>query len=259
MTAPCEWDLQPGECCPGWDSFTPQQQARGIRIATALMWAATGRQFGQCEISVQPCRPPDIGRSYRVYPVLLGDGFGSFHPFLKDGQWFNPGAAACGCCTTGCQIPLQGPTSTDAIVEVVVDGVVVPPSAYMVMDNFQLVRIDGDCFPTCVNFSQQDPPAFEVTYKRGTPVPQVVLDAAGQVACESAKACAGGECVLPSNVASLSRPGVEFKVAEVDVTTDRLSTGIREADRIIQLYNPYGRVQRTRIFGPDVHYPRMVT
>jgi len=259
MGEPCNWTVVPGECCPSWGEYTPGQQARAIRVGTALMWAATGRQFGLCEISVQPCAPAGISPSYRVYPVTLGSGFGEFHPYLWAGRWYNPGVGACGCCEAGCEIPLQGPTSTDAVVEVVVAGVVVPPAAYIIMDSYRLVRIDGACWPTCVNYSQQDPPGFEVTYGRGTPVPQVVLDAAAQVACEAAKACAGGDCVLPANVTSITRQGVEFDVAEVDITTDRLSSGIPEVDRVIAIYNPHRLTQRTRIYGPDVRYPRMVT
>ncbi len=259
---PCNWDMVPSDCCDDWDTFTPQQQERAIRLATTVLWAATGRRFGPCEVTVQPCRPKEGPPLYRVYPVTRVSGMGPFFPYLYGGQWFNPGQGGCGCCNSRCELPLQGPTSTEAVLEVTIDGVIQDPDSYTIMDTYRLVRLDGfGCWPTCVNYSKQDPPDFTVTYLRGNPVPMPLLDAAGVLACEFAKSCAGADCRINQNITSLTRQGVEFEVNEIDLSEagNWQLTGVTEVDRIIRIYNPYGLTQRPRIISPDRPPARTVT
>lgn len=260
---PCGWELDPSLCCEDWPTFDEDVQARAVTLASRLMWAATGRRYGPCEWTVQPCNPGRIPPLYRVYPEPFGRGSSGggwdYYPWIQNGQWFNPGMGGCGCCQTGCEIALQGPTRTSAIVSVTVEGVVVPPTAYVVFDAHLLARIDGECWPTCVNYSNQSPPDFEVTYLRGLPVPAAVLDAASALACEFGKACVGKPCRLPQRLRRLSRQGVEVEVADIDRASSRFLTGIEDIDMVIQAENPFAIQSRPRVYSPDRRVPRRVS
>jgi hypothetical protein len=262
MVAPCDWTLEPELCCADWPQLGEDVQARAIRLATRMLWAATGRRYGPCEVTIQPCMPRSEAPLYQVYPERWGNWSGggwSLYPYIVNGQWFNPGAGGCGCCGSHCEIVLQGPTRTSAITSVTVAGVVVPPTSYLVMNGSILVRTDGECWPTCVNFGNQDPPDFEIVYLRGLPVPPTVLDAASILACEFGRACAGGPCRLPQRLRRMTRQGVEIEVDDVDRNSSRFLTGIEEIDMVIQTENPFAIQARPRVWSPDRRPARRVT
>lgn len=239
---------------------TPAQRERNEGLASLIMWALTGRRYGLCEITVQPCQPRS-SRSYQVYPLETSFwGGGSWYPYIESGVWHNAGSGGCGsCCTARCQVDLPGPTTKTNILEVRVDGVVVPAGSYQVHDQHWLIRTDGQCWPSCVNFNQQDPPAFTVRYRRGETVPQAVLDATAVLVCELGKLCAGQACRLPPRVASLTRQGVQVQFADLtDLIAQRL-TGIDEIDRVILAVNPGRLTSPPQIYTPDLPPPRMVT
>lgn len=262
MVAPCEWGLTPGACCEEWSGLNATIKQRSIRLAERFMWAATGRRYGECEWTVQPCAARPLPPLYQVYPEPFGrgaQGGWNFYPYIQDGQWFNPGAGACNCCDRACELILQGPTRTEAIVSVSEGGVILPTTSYVVFNGSILTRTDGECWPSCVNFGDQDPPDFEIVYRRGLPVPGAVLDAASVLACEFGRACAGGPCRLPQRLRRLTRQGVEVETAEVDRARPILLTGIEEVDMVIQAENPHALQARARVFNPDRRRPRRVT
>lgn len=262
MDQPCAWELTPDrfECCPDWNTFTAPQQERAVTLASTVVWAATGRRFGLCELVVQPCSRIDRARSYRTYPLRhhsVDDDFRLPSPYILGGVWHNSGSV--NCCESWCEAVLAGPTTTDNIVEVQVRGEVVAPSAYVVMDHRILVRTDGECWPCCVNYGQQNPPDFQVTYRRGEPIPEDVLEATAILACEFAQACAGGDCRLPGLLRRMSRQGVDIEVESINRLGPRLMTGIDEVDQVIQTHNPDGLTSRAVVLSPDRPLPRRIT
>lgn len=262
MVAPCDWTLNPGLCCDEWATLGAEVKARSVALATRLMWAATGRRYGPCEVRVQPCADRRLPPLYQVYPERFGRGAQgalNFYPFIQDGQWINPGMGGCNCCDSACELLLQGPTRTADIVSVTEAGVVLPTSAYTVFNGSILTRTDGGCWPSCVNFGNQNPPDFEIVYLRGLPVPQAVLEAASILACEFGRACVGGPCRLPNRLRRLSRQGVEVETAEIDRTNPNFLTGIDEIDMVIQTENPFALQARPRVWTPDRRVPRRVT
>lgn len=254
MVAPCNWELDPSVCYPEWETVPEAVQEQSIALASRLIWAATGRRYGPCEFVIQPCAPKRLPPLYQVFPEPgLGGSSGgwNYYPYIRDGQWFNPGVGGCGCCSSACEVLLQGPTSTNSIIEVTVAGEVVAPEAYVVQNGEILVRIDGGCWPSCVNFGNQDPPDFEIRYLRGLPVPPTVAAAASILAAEFARACQGGPCRLPQRMRRLTRQGVELEVAEIDRASRRFLTGIDEVDMVIQAENPNALAARPRVYSPD--------
>lgn len=253
----CGWDVEPASLCPEWDTYTVGQQDAALNIATTVMWAATGRRFGPCLVKIRPCQSRWYGEQYRVFPVWwTGNGYGGPYPFLFDGQWFN--ACGCGplcCCRPKCEIKLPGPISS--IVEVVVNGTVLPSYEYRVdvaQGEYHLVKLSPTCWPTCQDFNQPatGPNAFQVTYMRGNIVPDTVLGATAFLACEIARGIVGADCALPQRMQSLTRQGVsaEFLINEIDV--DTFMTGINYVDMVIRAVNPGRRTRPPAVLSPDM-------
>lgn len=255
--APCSWTIPECGCGGCVADLPPGRRASATAAASLVMWALTGRQYGLCEITVMPCSPRS-SRSYQVYPVDL-DVFGSavgFHPIIEDGIWRNVGYGSC--CQTGCEVDLPGPVTKANISEVTVAGVVVDADAYQVHDKHLLVRVDGGCWPACINYAAT-PPDFTVTYLRGDPTPQPVLDATATLLCEFGKACVGAPCRLPSRIVSMTRQGVDVQLADLTELIAQGLVGIDEIDRVILAVNPGQLRQRPQVWSPDVPMPRVVT
>jgi hypothetical protein len=148
------------------------------------------------------------------------------------------------------------------IEEVMVNGLVIDPTAYRLDNGSILVRTDGDCWPECqdLDLPDTDDNTWSVTLRYGEPLPASAGIAAAKLACEFAKACSGGEgCALPEQLVSLSRNGVEVQVADPQLILDAGLTGVQEADVFIRAYNPYRLKSRPRILSPDVRHDRQVT
>jgi hypothetical protein len=151
------------------------------------------------------------------------------------------------------------------IVEIKIDGSVVPTGSYRVDDWRILVRQDGGVWPMCQDLAK---PAdalgtWSVTAKYGSPVPRMGQVAVGDLACQLMAACnpAIGDCVLPPNLQSLAREGVTIQFTE-DVQS-RLRTdgrlGIWSVDVFLLESNPKGLQVRSQIYSPDVHRPRVTS
>lgn len=257
--APCGWDVTDCGCGGCLDKLNPAQRARALGLATHWLWAATGRRYGLCEVTVLPCNPSPGDPLYRTFPVdaTTPDGGGLATPVIEGGRWYNRCGGGC-TCTAACEVDLPGPV--DSIVEVAVDGGVVDPDGYEVHDGHLLVRTDGLCWPSCQALGMEIP-GFQITYLRGNPVPASVLSAAGVLACEYGKACVGADCRLPARLASLSRQGVEVTVAQDTAVSEggKLRTGIAEVDDVVAADNPHGLAARPQVWSPDLPTPRMVT
>lgn len=252
---PCDWDITT-DCCTDWDDLSPALQAQATSYATLVLWAATGRQFGLCEQIVRPCgRQCDSNWNGFYWDQ------GTWIPYIFNGVWRN---CACGMglciCAPRCQIYLPGPV--ESVSEVLMDGAVVDTATYRVDDRVWLVRTGTDnCWPLRQDYSLDVPAVgtLQVTYVRGTEPPAALLNAAGTLACEYAKACQGQACRLPSRVSSIARQGVSVTMVDVDTLLKNNLTGIQEVDQIIISLNPYGMKGRTRFYSPDMPVTRMVT
>jgi len=266
QSGPCTWPDLTQLCCPDWDDFSAELKVQALDYAKTVVWAATGRQFGLCELTVRPC-----GRQCANCPSgWYWDGEGSWTPYIFNGEWHNcwcgsGGPGGCCTCDPDCQVYLPGPVHS--IVSVTIDGATLAVSGdagfnYFVLDQQWLVRTDtAACWPLCSdqNLSPGDPDAFEVTYLRGREVPGALAQAASALACEYAKACIGAPCRLPSRVTSISRQGVTISMADINDILKNGLTGLWELDQLIMLYNPYGLKGRTRFYSHDLQEPRQVT
>lgn len=254
---PCNWTLNTS-CCPGWDDYDAEVQDAATAWATEILDSLTGRQFSQCPVNYRPCGPKCGGSyGYMTWPVgapANGAGMPWMIPYIDAGIWRNC-ACSGGCsCRAACEVPFPGPVA--AVDEVLVDGLPLDPSAYR-LDSFRgvpvLVRTDGECWPQCQDMSLDTDAegTFVITYQPGTPLPLAGQIAAGELACEFAKACTGGECALPGQLASLSRNGVDVQMVDPTTVLDQGLTGLANVDLWVKSVNPRHKAQRSRVYSPD--------
>lgn len=247
VTGPCSaWELA---CADFPEGTTPEIQAMAAMAATEALWMRTKQQFGLCTITLRPCRK-DCFPSWPWVPLqgwnnLSGATWPWPQPALVGGNWIN---IACGQCSSGCSCSVvhevRLPYPVNSVVEVKVDGVVLPPSAYRV-DNFNLlVRVDGGEWPRCndLNLDDTEVGTWSVTANYGDDVPQLGKLAAGQLAVEIAKRCVGaGGCVLPAGtVQQITRQGVTKVFFDSDQAFAQGMLGLYWADMFVKTYNPSG-------------------
>ena len=250
---PCAWDVVIPDC-PEWEDYPQATKDSALWLASTFLWAATGRRFGACPITVRPAQSQFEDPVYRVYPATPGSGPGVAGPYLFAGVWRNCGCGSSCCCRPMCSVVLRGPVA--GVDEVLVDGEVVPSTAYRVDvtdGQWHLVRLDGTCWPTCQDFTAAENAAgaFAVTYQIGTELPEALAIATAILACEYAKSINGGPCKLPARMTRMSRQGVEIEVESPDTARGEL-TGIREVDDVITALNPTGRKSPPMILSLDM-------
>jgi hypothetical protein len=132
-------------------------------------------------------------------------------------------------------------------VSAVVDhaGATVDPSAYRLVNNAYLVKIDS----TCWNLAS----GITVTYEYGSYPPALGKMAAITLANEFLKLYTGsGNCMLPERVTSVSRQGVSYTILDPQDFLESGRTGLYEVDLFLKSANPIGAKKRPRVFSPDI-------
>lgn len=285
---PCRtWPVMPGCGCLPPDATTwDDAQRSAVESATEILWRLTGGQFGMCREVLRPCRTPQraglppLGAPYPAGP----------YPTLDAGQWIN---VVCGCGSDSCscgpvsEIRLPGPiywepprpwwpaptderpTPPRYALEVYIDGVELPSSAYTVYNGNRLVRTDGGRWPDCQYIDRpfylrpDDPPewsaqgTFGVIYWRGTPVPSSGQRAVALLACEIWKACQGDDsCRLPARVREVNREGVSYTVVDPQNFLDEGRTGLTEVDLWLASVNPRHQREPSTVWSVDLRRHR---
>lgn len=252
ITGPCaDWPVT-------WtcdvDTLNPAVTGLAVSMATETLWSLTGMRFGVCQVTLRPCaRSCDDGSFYddfgapwtaRSYP----------QPALIGGLWFNLTCGSCPgtcSCTEVSEVRLPSPVNT--IVEVKIDGTPMVSGAYRIDNNRLLVRTDGGRWPRCndLNLDDTEVGTWSVTATYGESLPEGASLAVGQLACEIAKAAAGGDCKLPAGLQQLVRQGVTISYPDVGELFRRGRTGLYLVDMFVSTWNPYGLRQRSRVYNVD--------
>lgn len=224
----CDWPIDT-TCLPD----APDEAALVIReaaieLASSILWALSGRQFGACPVIARPC-PQSC-----AMPVYSG-------------QWRT---TSCGCavrCSRAAPSVVHLPGPVGEVLTVAVDGINLAPSEY-VLEGEYLYRADGTAWPAqdLARPNGADN-TWSVTYTRGHPVPRGVGRLTGILAAEFVNACTGGKCRLPRNVESVSRRGVSYQMVDPAEIYQNGKTGLSEVDLWLSAVNPNAIMQAPRV------------
>lgn len=272
---PCGWDPTPipgGPCCDG-ATTDPAIVEQANAIATAVIFALTGRQFGACPVTVRPCLPQTCD-PLQLSRLIYWDsrasrgynngnlGVLSFIPTLLNGQIYNLNCGFCptGCCKCepSCRVALPGPIQS--ITNVTKDGVTVAPANYTVYNGNKLAFVTDPAHPeisACPGCQDYDLPAgqvgtWTVTYNIGTPVPNEANFAAGLYALEVAKSLLGDKsCGLPERVQAVTRQGITTVYFDPTKLISMGLTGLTMVDQIVSILNPNRMAEASRVWYPS--------
>ncbi|WP_188544433.1 hypothetical protein [Rhodococcoides trifolii] len=233
-----------------WETASDVDKEYATTMAVHLLWTLTGRVLGTFPAAVRPC----FGTQEHT-TAWRGNG-------VRDGYWW-PGlvagtgtSGACGC-ADGCdcfgvnQLMLPGPVAS--VTRVLIDGVVVPSSAYKVKDRRWLFRTDGQGWPQAQDLTAADTAvgAFLVEYQRGVPVPAAGLVAAADLAVDLLRARLNKPCKIPSRAQNVSRQGIEVQLIDPYTLFESGLTGLPSVDQWISAVNPSRLRSRSRVYSPD--------
>lgn len=255
----CSWPIDES-CLPEeWDEASPEIKDWAIALASQTLRRLTAYRVGGCPIIVRPCKASCVNDAFIPFYGALGTlGGGSFRPGMNaQGAWIN----SCGCshncsCTTLCTVNLPGPVG--AVMEVRLDGVLVPQADYFVSGNAIVWAGEGDCpWPTCQDLSKPNTEVgtFSVTYLNSYAVDGLGAHAAATLAAEFAASCTGGTCRLPSSVTAVTRQGVTYEITPGSFPDG--FTGIQVIDAYISLWNPRGLKDQPRVWTPQMRSPQV--
>lgn len=251
VTGPCEpWPLDLG-CCDLPDDVDPEVIERWQAVASKLLWMASGRRIGSCEVEVRPCRRSCLD-GYTTRPAS-----GGYTPYVDaGGTWRNGGGCGCGTacsCSSLCEVWL--PTPVAEVIEVVVDGVVVDPTTYRLDSPARLVALaDGECWPSCQNLAlpTTEDGTFGVTIALGEPPDEAAIAAVSEFTCELVKACLPNcKCRLPRNVVRRVANGQTVEYADMTDALNKGRTGLYLTDLWLGLVNPNRLPAPPRVLSPD--------
>jgi hypothetical protein len=134
-----------------------------------------------------------------------------------------------------------GDPPVKAVIEVKVNGVIVPPTDYRVDNWRDLVLITGE-WPTCLVIGESAVPTegIEIKYSYGVTVSKAAQRAVTALAVEAAKRCLFQPCGLPQRVQMVRSGDMTFPFLDPMKFIAERRTGIYEFDLWLAARNPYG-------------------
>lgn len=207
------------------------------QLAVRTLRMLTLNRVGTAPVTVVPSRDSTCHALGRDHQFMT--------PYMADGKIYNH------LCRLGGEDPatLILPPPVVSVVEIRVNGEVLDPSSYFVLDGYRLVRSDG-VWPSA-------PTSLTITYQRSYPVSAAGSFAAGVLATEYLNMLQGRRCRLPSGVTSITRQGVSMEIAPGSFPDG--FTGIQEVDAFIYGWNPTGRRAMPMVLSDEVDQVDQVT
>ena len=258
---PCQdWPVA-WSCDASVSTASPEVTGMAVGMATRILWALSGRQYGACPVVLRPCRESCFDRWPSAHPLTYPwSSWGGTPSNWDASYWFSAG---CGTCTGSCdcgEVPqVELPARTSSVSQVLVDGAVLDPSAYRLDNHRILVRTDGYRWPRCNNLRLADTQSgtWSVTANVGVDVPDSAAMPMGELACQILRARAGEECRLPMQVQSLVRQGVTVTFPDINAAMESGRTGLYLTDLWLAAVNPNRLPARSRTYRVDGPKPRV--
>jgi hypothetical protein len=214
-----------------------------VRQASEVLYEMSGRQFpGYCQSVIRPCSNygcwggGPLGQQFLSEGHIVWDGWG----------WRGENQDPCSCGQWLQKVMLPG--VAQHVVEVLLNGAVLPSTSYRLDPDNALIRTDGGAWPICQNMAAagDQPGTFQVTYSHGYDAPEVGAKAAVQLAHEFWLACSGLACQLPSGVVRVVRQGITIERA-ANLFKDG-ATGLAMVDAFL---TAYGECETVIVLSPD--------
>jgi len=145
------------------------------------------------------------------------------------------------------------PQPIGSIVEIIVDGGIMPTGSYKVYDHNMLIRTDGESWPLCndLNLPVTAAGTWAVTATLGVPPPESGRLAVGELTAELVRACTGQSCKLPQPVQQLVRQGVSMTFLDPNVVFADGKIGLYFSDLFLSSFNPQGIAARAQVIDVD--------
>jgi hypothetical protein len=218
MTWPVQYQGSP---CFATDEAGAASRTLYETVAIDLLDSLTGRVYGTDDVTIKPERMGHTSDGRRLPSTFDRIPLRSWIPCRLDGQWRSIRCADYGLFVDEHEdetaVVLPGVSTTEGLV-VKIDGA---DFAAWDLDGSVLTRTDGQPWPD----------AFDVTYRRGTPVPVGGQLSAGILACEFFKAASGDNtCALPQRVQTITRQGVTVGILDTFEDLKDGRTGIYFVD-----------------------------
>ena len=237
--------------------------AEAAAAASDILYERSGKVFpGNCgPVTVRPVsRPTDAdtrgwGANYSTIGWTASLGFASAYGS------YNPGVLAH---YGGVEPPtVELPYAVTEIVEVKIDGLVIPEDEYELRDFKSLVRLRPSAnavpvarwgWPTSqiMDLPDTEPGTFSVTYKFGNPPPAAGLLAARRLGEYLVLPQLGDATKLPTRVRQVARQGITAMVTDVLDLLEKGMLGIYECDAFVKTYNPNGLQRQAAVWSPDL-------
>jgi hypothetical protein len=232
--------------------------------ASEILYELSGRIFtGECgPVTVRPVSRPtdtDTRGSFAARGWFSVWGSASAYGTVAPGVLAHYGSVE--------PPTIRLPWPVSSIVQVKIDGTVIPSNEYELRDFQELVRIrpSASSTPTArwgwPTSQIQDLPdteqgTFSVTFRFGTPPP-----ASGKLAALKLAECLalpqlGDQTRYPQRITQMARQGVTTQVASVIDIISKGSLGIWEVDAFVLSVNPRKLQRQGAVWSPDVGRPR---
>lgn len=159
------------------------------------------------------------------------------------------------------------PYPVTEIVQVLIDGVVIPADEYELRGFQDLIRIrpTASATPTqrwgwptsqIMDLPDTEVGTFSIEFMFGTPPPALGSLAALKLAEYFALPQLGNTTHYPARVVNITRQGVSAQVASVIDVLEKKSLGIWEVDAFVLACNPNKNQRQAVVWSPDVGRPR---
>ena len=245
------------------DLLTDELAATMATIASESLYALSGQQFtGACgPVTVRPISRPVDGDTRGLVGSIPG---GYLAVYGWPSAWGNARAGAA--MHYGTSEPPEvelGAFPIIGVSQVKIDGVLIPPNEYFVLNHRTLVRRRPSMsaeptqrygWPTSqlIDLPDTEEGTFSVTYTYGSPPPTTGWWAALKLAQMLLRDACGEDGVFPIRVTSMTRQGVTAASTDVQDFLAKGMTGVYQLDLFIRAYNPSGAVRKPLAWSPDL-------
>jgi hypothetical protein len=218
------------EAQAAYDKAEAEQRA-AAQLATDVLYALSGRQFGLYSHTVRPCRQA-LPNHHGLGPVT------SYLLSWEGDRWISWPCGCVGACRLSGPNVVHLPGPVHDVTEVTVNGVVLS-SLVWVLEGDRLYRREAPWPPQDLNRPLGDTNTWGVTYQRGIVPPEGVAALTGLLAKEFLDALENeGRCRLPRTVTTASRNGVTYRAYDPAVIYANGKTGLPEVDMWLATVNP---------------------